>query len=211
MSNQIADLISTYGYWIVAVIVALESMGIPAPGETALVTAGIFAGTTDRLNIVWVMVAAAIGAIMGDNVGYVIGRRFGYSMLLRYGHLARIDARRIKLGQYLFARHGGKVVFFGRFIALLRALAAVLAGTNCMRWRRFLFFNASGGVLWAAVYGMAAYLLGARLQRLHGRVAFFGLALAGAACAGAFWWMRRHEAELVAEAERALPGPLHRQ
>jgi membrane protein DedA with SNARE-associated domain len=114
ISNQLADLISAHGYWIVAVVVALESMGIPAPGETALVTAAIFAGTTQRLNIAWVIVAAAIGAIVGDNVGYVIGRRFGHSMLLRYGHLVRIDMKRIKLGQYLFARHGGKVVFFGR-------------------------------------------------------------------------------------------------
>ena len=193
---------------MVAVVVALESMGIPAPGETALVTAAVFAGTTQRLNITWVIVAAAIGAIVGDNVGYVIGRRFGYSMLRQYGHLARIDVRRIKLGQYLFARHGGKVVFFGRFIALLRAVAAVLAGTNCMHWRRFLLFNASGGVLWAVAYGMAAYLFGERLQRMHGTVAFVGLALAGTACAAAFWWLRRHEAALVAKAERALPGPL---
>ena len=132
LSNQLAELISAHGYWIVAIVVALESMGLPAPGETALVTAAIFAGTTQRLNIAWIIVAAAIGAIVGDNLGYLIGRRFGYSMLLRYGHLVRVDAKRIKLGQYLFARHGGKVVFFGRFIAVLRAIAAVLAGTNCM-------------------------------------------------------------------------------
>ena len=150
MSKQLADLISAHGYWIVAIIVAVESMGIPAPGETALVTAAIFAGTTHRLDIVWVILAAAVGAIVGDNIGYMLGRRFGYSLLLRYGKLVRIDEKRIKLGQYLFRRHGGKVVFFGRFIALLRAAAAVLAGTNCMDWRRFLFFNASGGVLWAA-------------------------------------------------------------
>ncbi len=208
LSNQLAELISAHGYWIVAIVVALESMGIPAPGETALVTAAIFAGTTQQLNIAWVIVAATTGAIVGDNVGYLIGRRFGYSMLLRYGHLARVDARRIKLGQYLFAKHGGKVVFFGRFIAVLRAIAAVLAGTNCMPWRRFLFFNASGGVLWAAAYGMVAYFLGERLQRLHGTVAFVGLALAGTACIAAFWWLRRHEAALSAEAEQALPGPL---
>jgi membrane protein DedA with SNARE-associated domain len=208
LSSQLAGLISAHGYWIVAVVVALESMGIPAPGETALVTAAIFAGTTQRLNIAWVIVAAAIGAIVGDNVGYVIGRRFGHSILLRYGHLARIDVKRIKLGQYLFARHGGKVVFFGRFIAVLRAIAALMAGINCMPWRPFLFFNASGGVVWAAAYGMGAYLFAERFQRMHGTVTYFGLALAGAACAAAFWWMRRHEAGLIAEAEQALPGEL---
>ena len=202
LSNQLAELISAHGYWIVAIVVALESMGLPAPGETALVTAAIFAGTTQRLNIAWIIVAAAIGAIVGDNLGYLIGRRFGYSMLLRYGHLVRVDAKRIKLGQYLFARHGGKVVFFGRFVAVLRAIAAVLAGTNCMPWRRFLSFNASGGVLWATAYGMAGNLFGERLRRLHGTVAFVGLYIL------AFWWLRRHEAALAAEAEQALPGPL---
>ena len=177
---MLSNLIAAHGYWIVAVVVALESMGIPAPGETALVSAAIFAGTTQRLNIAWVVVAAAIGAIVGDNIGYLIGRRFGHSMLLRYGYLARIDTKRIKLGQYLFARHGGKVVFFGRFIAVLRAVAAVLAGTNGMPWRRFLFFNASGGVVWAAAYGIGAYLFAERFQRVHGTVTYFGLALAGA-------------------------------
>jgi membrane protein DedA with SNARE-associated domain len=207
LSSQLANLISAHGYWIVAVVVALESMGVPAPGETALVTAAIFAGTTQRLSIAWVIAAAAIGAIVGDNLGYMIGHRFGHAMLLRYGYLVRIDAKRIRLGQYLFARHGGKVVFFGRFIAVLRAIAAVLAGTNGMPWRRFLFFNASGGVVWAAAYGMGAYLFAERFQRVHSTVTYFGLALAGAACAAALWWLRRHEAALVAEAEQALTDP----
>jgi membrane protein DedA with SNARE-associated domain len=208
LSNDLAYLISAYGYWIVVVVVGLESMGVPAPGETALVTAAIFAATTHRLNLAWVIVAAAIGAIVGDNLGYLLGRRFGYSLLRRYGHLVRIDARRIKLGQYIFARHGGKVVFFGRFVAGLRAVAALLAGINCMDWRRFLVFNASGGVLWAAAYGMAAYFFGERLQRLRGTTAVFAIVLVAAGCGAAFWWMRRHEAALVAEAERALPGEL---
>lgn len=208
MSSQLVNLISTHGYWIVAAVVALESMGIPAPGETALVTAAIFAGTTHRLNIAFVIMAAAIGAIVGDNIGYLLGRRFGYTLLLRYRGVVGIDERRIKLGQFLFARHGGKVVFFGRFVAVLRALAALLAGINCMDWRRFLLFNASGGILWAAGYGFAAYVFGERIERVRGVVALMGLLIAAAACAGGIWWMRRHEAALQAEAERALPGPL---
>jgi membrane protein DedA with SNARE-associated domain len=183
-------------------------MGIPAPGETALVTAAIFAGTTHRLNIALVIVAAAIGAILGDNVGYLVGRRFGYTFLVQYGPVARIHAGRIKLGQFLFAQHGGKVVFFGRFVAVLRALAALLAGINCMGWRRFVFFNASGGILWAAGYGLAAYMVGERLERVRGLVAVIGAVAAATVCAGGIWWMRRHEAELQAKAERAFPGPL---
>jgi membrane protein DedA with SNARE-associated domain len=208
LSNQLAALIAAHGYWIVAVVVGLESMGIPVPGETTLVTAAIFAAMTQRLNIAWVVAAAATGAIVGDNVGYLIGRQFGYSMLRQYGRLVRIDARRMKLGQYLFARHGGKVVFFARFIAVLRVVAAVLAGINCMHWRRFLFFNALGGGLWAGAYGMAAYLFAERFERVHGAVAVVGLALAGAGGVAGFWWVRRHEALLIAEAERARPGPL---
>src|SRR6185436_16981324 len=148
---------ATHGYWVLAAIVALESMGIPAPGETALVSAAIFAATTDRLDIGIVIAAAATGAILGDNVGYVLGRRFGYALLTRYGRFAGIGAARIRLGRFLFDRHGGKVVFFGRFMALLRDLAALLAGINRMDWRRFLFFNATGGIVWATVFGLGGY------------------------------------------------------
>jgi len=209
LSSQLASLIAAHGYWIVAAVVALESMGIPAPGETALVTAAIFAGTTHRLNIAFVIIAAAIGAIVGDNIGYFVGRRFGYRLLIKHGSLIRIHPGRLKLGQYLFARHGGKVVFFGRFVAVLRALAALLAGINDMDWRRFVFFNATGGIVWAGGYGMAAYLVGERIERLRGSLAVLGAVAVATLCAGGIWWMRRHEAELEAEAERAFPGPLH--
>jgi membrane protein DedA with SNARE-associated domain len=208
LSSYLAQLIATYGYALVAVVVGLESMGLPLPGETTLVTAAIYAGTTHRLSITLVIVAAAIGAIAGDNIGYAIGRRFGYRLLLRYGHHLRMNARRIKLGQYLFDRHGGKVVFFGRFVAVLRALAALLAGANMMPWRRFLFFNAAGGVVWAGAYGMAAYVLGEQIERVRGPFAVGGLILGGAAAAAFFWFVRRHEDALEAEAEHARPGPL---
>ena len=208
MSSHVADLIATHGYWIISAAVALESMGIPVPGETALVAAAIYAGTTHRLNVGFVIAAAAVGAVVGDNCGFLIGRRFGFPLLLRYGHLVRIDSRRIKLGQFLFAHHGGKVVFFGRFIALLRALAALLAGINCMDWWRFLLFNASGGVVWATVYGLAAYVFGEQIVRLRGRVVIIDLIIAGAAVAACVWWVRGREAVLQVQAERSLSGPL---
>jgi len=110
-----------------------------------------------------VIAAAALGAILGDNVGYWLGREFGYPLLLRYGRHVGLTETRIKLGQYLFLRHGGKVVFFGRFIAVLRVLAAFLAGVNRMEWRSFLIANAAGGVLWSLVYGVGAYLFGSAL------------------------------------------------
>jgi membrane protein DedA with SNARE-associated domain len=208
MSESLASLIASNGYWVVAIVVALESMGIPMPGETTLVTAAIYAGTTHRLNIWFVIAAAAAGAIAGDNIGYFLGRRFGLRLLLRYGPLLRIGTPRIKLGRYLFYRHGGKVVFFGRFIAILRALAAILAGINCMPWRRFLFFNATGGVVWAATYGLGAYQAGEYVETLSGRVGIVVVAAVVAAVAAGLWFVRQHEAELERRAEAALPGPL---
>jgi membrane protein DedA with SNARE-associated domain len=144
-------LISHYGYAAVGVVIGLESMGIPLPGETMLVLAAIYAATHSDLQISGVIGAAALGAILGDNVGYWLGREFGYPLLLRYGRYLGVSETRIKLGQYLFLRHGGKVVFFGRFIAVLRVLAAFLAGVNRMEWKSFLIANATGGVVWSTV------------------------------------------------------------
>ncbi|MEO8521595.1 MAG: DedA family protein, partial [Acidobacteriota bacterium] len=189
-------------------VVALESMGVPAPGETALVTAAIFAGTTHRLSIPLVIAAAVVGAIAGDNAGYWIGRRIGYALVVRYGRFARIDDARIRLGRFIFDRYGGEVVFFGRFVAVLRALAALFAGINRMPWWRFLFYNATGGLAWAVVFGLGGYFLGERLERLRGPMAIAAGAAAVVACAVGLWWMRRHEAELQCRADRAYPDPL---
>ena len=134
---MLAHLIQTYGYWAIGGIVALESMGFPLPGETVLVAAAIYAGTTHDLEILFVIVAAATGSVLGNIVGFWIGREGGYRLLLRYGHYVRLTERKIKLGQYLFLRHGGKIVFFSRFVAVLRAVAALLAGANRMNWSRF--------------------------------------------------------------------------
>jgi membrane protein DedA with SNARE-associated domain len=206
--TSLSELIAQHGYWIVAAAVGVESMGIPVPGETMLVTAAVHAGATHQLNIVMVMVSATVGAIVGDNLGFVIGRRFGYPLLLRHGHLLGITSSRIKFGQLMFLRHGGKVVFFGRFIAVLRAFAAVLAGVNGMPWSRFLFFNASGAVAWAGGYGTVAYLLGEQVERFTKPVSI--AILVGAVAGGIFFirFIHRHEAALEAEAERMVPGPL---
>jgi membrane protein DedA with SNARE-associated domain len=111
------------------------------------------------------------------------------------------------LGQYLFQRHGGKIVFFGRFVALLRTLAAVLAGANRMHWPRFLLMNALGGICWASLFGGGAYLLGEEINRVAGPVRLLLLVGAIAAAAAAIVFFRRHEQELEARAEAAIPGP----
>jgi len=164
----LTNLVAQYGYLAVLVIVGLESTGVPLPGETTLVAAALYAGATHNLNIVGVVIAAAVGAILGDNLGYLIGHWGGYRLLIRYGRYIRLSEKRIKIARYLFLRYGGEVVFFGRFTAILRAYAAFLAGTTRMPWRRFLFFNAAGGIAWATIYGGGAYLLGRQIERLSG-------------------------------------------
>src|SRR5579875_484024 len=132
-AQTISHLLSTYGYWAVLIFVAIESTGIPFPGETMLLAAAIYAGTTHHLQIWFVIAAAAAGAILGDNLGFWVGREGGFRLLRRFGRRVGLNERKLKLGMYLFRRHGGKVVFFGRFVAVLRAWAAFLAGTNCMQ------------------------------------------------------------------------------
>jgi membrane protein DedA with SNARE-associated domain len=205
---DLAPLIAHYGYAAVGVVVGLESMGVPLPGETMLVVSAIYAGTHSDLHIAGVIGAAAVGAILGDNVGYWLGREFGYPLLLRYGRYVGLSETRIKLGQYLFQRHGGKVVFFGRFIAVLRVLAAFLAGVNRMEWKSFLLANAAGGVIWSLVYGLGAYLFGAALFHAHRSVSIALVIVGLVIVAVAFRYVRAHEAELERQAELALPGPL---
>jgi membrane protein DedA with SNARE-associated domain len=207
-SDDLQHLISAYGYWAVGAVVSLESMGIPLPGETVLALGAIYAGTHHDVNIWGVIASAAAGAIFGDNAGYWLGREFGYRLLLRCASHTGLSDSRIKLGQYLFLRHGGKVVFFGRFLAVLRTLAAFLAGVNHMRWRNFLLANATGGILWASSFGLGAYVLGKVLLELTGPLATGFLILGVILIAMAILFVRAHETELRAKAERAFPGPL---
>ena len=209
-SDTITHLIQSYGLVALFVIVFLESMGVPLPGETSLVTAAIYAGSTHEIGIVPVIAVAAAGAIVGDNLGYVIGRVAGSRLLMRYGKYIRLDGKRLKLGQYLFLRHGAKIVFFGRFVAVLRAYAAILAGTNRMHWRTFLVANALGGVLWASAFGGGAYLFGTELRRVAEPVVLIVLAAAVVVVVTSLRFVRRHEKELEARAEAAFPTPLGR-
>lgn len=207
-TSNLTHLLTTYGYWAVLIFVAIESTGIPFPGETMLLIAAIYAGTTHRLFIPLVIAAAATGAILGDNLGFWVGREGGYRLLRRYGRYIFLNERKLKLGQYLFMKHGGKVVFFGRFIAVLRALAAFLAGTNRMPWQRFLLFNALGGIVWATVYGLGGYFLGKNVERLTGPVGTAAVVLAIGITIVFLIFIRRNEHRLEDEAERALPGSL---
>jgi membrane protein DedA with SNARE-associated domain len=206
--DTLQNLVSTHGYWVVALIVGLESMGIPLPGETILVLASIYAAADPAIDIAYVIGAAAVGSILGDNLGYWIGHRYAYALLLRYGRYIGMSVARIKLGQYLFLKHGGKVVFFGRFVALLRILAAFLAGVNRMPWRQFLVANAGGAIVWAAVFGLGGYYFGKVLFQLHTTFAVVIFVLALGLFFGLGYVVRRYERRLTDAAERSLPGAL---
>jgi membrane protein DedA with SNARE-associated domain len=205
--HHLHDFIAHYGYFAVFLLVALESAGVPVPGETALVSAAVFAAT-GSLNIVLVVFSAAAAAILGDNAGYWVGREFGFPLIYRYGHYIRVDEGRLKVAQFLFQRHGGKIVFFGRFVAILRAFAAFLAGVNRLPWPRFLVFNALGGIVWATLFGTGGYLLGHAFEHYARPVGLVALvaAVIGAVLASRF--IAHHEALLRADAEAAIPGPL---
>lgn len=206
--RQLDHLLADWGYLVVFAFVAIESLGVPFPGETALITAAIYAATTHHLGIVGVIAAAACGAIIGDNAGYGLGRWAGWRLATRYGRYVRLTERRLRLGRYVFMRHGGKVVFFGRFITGLRTWAAFLAGTNRMSWRRFLAFNASGGVVWALAYGLGYFYLGHALATASTTVDVALGVLAGVWILASAIYLRRHERRLQGEADRALPGPI---
>jgi membrane protein DedA with SNARE-associated domain len=200
--DTVQHLIAHYGYAAIFLVVMMESTGIPMPGETILISAAALAGTKHALDIRGVIAAAAGGAIVGDNIGFWVGREFGEPLLEKWGYLVGLDARKRLLGRYLFARHGGSIVFFGRFVALLRAFAAVLAGANNLAPWRFFVFNALGGIVWATVFGLGGYLLGAGIHRIAGPVGWAMLIVALAA-ALVFWrYFKHHEEALLLEVER---------
>jgi membrane protein DedA with SNARE-associated domain len=200
-ADTVQHLVAHYGYVAIFLVVMLESAGIPMPGETILISAAVLAGTKHALVIRWVIAAAAGGAIVGDNIGFWVGRELGEPLLKRWGHLVGLDARKRMLGRYLFAHYGGSIVFFGRFIALLRAFAAVLAGANHLAPWRFLVFNALGGFLWATVFGLGGYLLGASIHRVAGPVGWTMLILAVIAVLVLWRYFKHHEESLLVKAE----------
>lgn len=207
--SMLQPIIVQYGLWAVFLIVMFESAGVPLPGETALVLAAVYAGVTGDLDIFTIIAVAAIAAIIGDNIGFAVGRHYGMPLVARYGKIVGLTEKRLLFGQHMFARHGAKIVFFGRFIAVLRIFAALLAGVNRYSWRSFLFFNAAGGIVWATVFGIGGFVFGDAMHRVAGPIGM--LALAGAVIGLVIGWrfMRkqeeRFEDKILAEAEAKVP------
>ena len=208
IASALDDLLSNFGYLAVFALVGIESLGIPAPGETMLVTASVYAGVTHNLEIAGVIAAAAAAAIVGDNIGYAIGRKGGYRLLLKFGHRVRVKESHLKVARYVFDRYGEKVVFFGRFVALLRTYAAFLAGVGQMEWRRFLVANAAGGILWALIFGLLGFYGQKAFERLSTPINISLGALGIIGIVVMTLYLRRRTERLTEVAEQAYPGPL---
>jgi undecaprenyl-diphosphatase len=199
-ARVIGHLLETYGYFAVLVLVGLESLGLPLPGETALLTASAYAAA-GHLSIVGVVAAAIVGAVLGDAGAYWIGRTGGLAVVRRYGRLLRIDDAKLERAHSFYRRHGGKTVFFGRFVSLLRILAALLAGVTRMPYGRFTLYNVAGGICWATLFGTLGYAFGRELpalERTAGQVAALIALLAALVVVVALVgpWLVHHAGEL---------------
>jgi len=201
VQGTISGLIASYGYVVLFFLIGLESLGVPLPGEAALVTAAAFAAL-GRLSIYGVVATAVAAAIIGDNGGYWIGRAGGTALVGRYGRFTHLNPSHLERARRFFARHGPKTVFIGRFIALLRTWAAMLAGAARMPYGTFMLYNALGAVCWAAIVGTLGYVFGRNLPQLEhyiGQASLAG-ALLVALVVGLVlgWrWFERNRAHLV--------------
>ena len=206
MSDILTDLLARYGYALVAAFLFIEAIGIPVPGETAMVTAGAFAGR-GTLSIIGVILAGCVGTIAGGAAGYWIGVRGGPPIIARYGRVLRLDSGRLERAHTFFMRHGAKTVLLGRFVAFVRSYLGIFAGVSRMPARRFAAYNALGGTLWTLTFGACGYFFGRNLPRLTrdlGRVSLLFALLVALVVGVVFsWrWFTRNRGALVAAIDR---------
>ena len=197
-------LFAQYGYAVVGLGVMLEATGLPLPGESLMIAAALYAAATHRLDIFVIVPVAAIGAIVGDQIGYFIGRSIGFRVLARFGRKVGLSEERLELGRYLFRRYGGRVVFLGRFVAVLRTFVALLAGANQMAWHSFLMWNALGGIGWTSLYGFGAYVLGDAVRRVSGPVGVVLGVVGAVALVTGLVFVKRNERRLLDEARAEM-------
>jgi len=189
--ETLAPVLDRWGYAAVAFLLFVEDFGVPAPGETVLIAASVYAGT-GRLNIFVVGLVGFVAAVLGDNVGYLIGRFGGRALVLRYGRYVLITEERLDKAQEFFNRHGGKIVTVARFIEGLRQANGIIAGISKMHWLKFFAYNALGAALWVATWTSVGYLAGDHIEGIYHAVGRYSLFfLAAVAVAVAFFILRR--------------------
>ena len=189
-----SGLVHHYGLLALFLIVMLESGGVPLPGETALIAAGVFA-SRGKLDLTAVIVVAATAAIVGDNLGYWIGRTGGRRLLERWRRVSRFSERALPWADDFFRRHGPKTIFLARFFSILRVTAAWMAGVSRMRWWTFFAWNAAGGICWALLVGLVAYYGGQAAADAISRYGLIGgaaiVAVALVGLVGFHFWRKR--------------------
>lgn len=200
----ISHLIDNYGYAIVVMLVMAEGVGLPLPGETALITAAAFSAQSHRLSIFGVIIASFVGATAGGIGGYWIGRSGGLPFLTRHGRMIGISKKHIAKARKFFTKHGPKAVFLARFIAIVRMFAGLLAGVTNMRFRVFFLWNALGALTWSILFGVLGYMFGNNLPRLEHLVGRTGLIAFGVVVViGLLVW--HHRGTRLASASSSKP------
>ena len=207
MAAYLEHLLHQYGYIGIFVVIALENVGLPLPGETILVTSAIFAAETHELNVFAIIAVAIAACIAGSIGGFAIGRYGEQHFLHKWGPKVHVTERDLRLGQYLFRRYGAVVVFVARYVAVLRSLASLLAGAHRMDSRRFLIFTSLGAAAWAATYGFAAYALGRRLAELSARAAVPIVAVVMLLVIAGILFVHHNRGRLQREADRSARHP----
>src|SRR5919107_4339843 len=210
--DRVLSLIEQYGYLLILFGVMLESTGVPLPGETILLAAGVLA-QRGHLDLGDAIVFGILGAVIGDQIGYWVGREGGRPFVLRWGRYIFITPERLGRAEAFFGRHGGKAVFLARFFSGLRIFGALVAGISRMRWRTFLFYNALGGASWTAVAVLVGYFLGGSLglvEQWAGRASVLLLILIALTLALylVYRWVSNHPERIRRVAERLEGGRL---
>jgi membrane protein DedA with SNARE-associated domain len=198
----IISVSSNLGYLLPAII-GLESMGIPSPGETALVAAAVLA-SQGKLQIELVILIGAASAIIGDNIGYMLGRKFGRTALETRGPFHQRRLLFVRAGDRFFEKHGGKSVFLARWVALVRVAAAWLAGINHMAFPRFFVWNALGGITWAITFGLVGYFVGKSGAHLLSQIGIAGAVVLVISAIAAVLWLGRRERQAAREYKRPV-------
>jgi membrane protein DedA with SNARE-associated domain len=205
--GAIISVSSKLGYLLPAII-GLESMGIPSPGETALVAAAVLA-SQGKLQISLVILIGCASAIVGDNIGYWLGRKVGREVLERPGPFYKRRMTLIRVGDEFFEKHGGKTVFLARWIALIRVAAAWLAGINEMKFSHFFVWNALGGITWGVTFGLVGYYAGQAGKKVLAQAGIVGAIVLGVMIVGGLLWLRVRErrAEQAAREAHGIQPP----
>ena len=188
-THHLVRLLHTYTYPGVLSLVMLEALGIPLPGEIALVTAAAYAAVAHNVSVFGVILMAAIGATVGGVLGYWIGIKGGLPLLTRYGRYVGVRESHIDKAHSFFERNGARTILFGRFVAVLRTWASVIAGAACMSFKQFVAYNTLGSVAWAIVFGLLGYYFGHDLPLLERYISRASLGILVALLVGIAFWV----------------------